>query len=295
MFRHFAVVTTSVFVSSGDSLKVKTIVQGPITHVDISSSSEVLAAAMRLDKLGKDKKGLFLNRHTDLDFEDLYDDQVDDGYVDQLDDAIKELIDDMDDGRFQDYYYMDDDDGYQFMIDDEMDPEEIQEIEKKKEAMHNMTEDERKHRKEEKMNEKKAKLEEFKKRREEKHRIIEEHKKKKAQEKKAQHKPRSETGVPVENTFEIHEDGWYRFCVEAIDATVSTIIQLSLMCYTNRFSNDELSLSYENYRLMLSLRCASLLNWDHQTKVQDTSHHGIAMIWLQMKRSLWINLLLHLN
>jgi hypothetical protein len=208
-------------VSSGDYLRVKTSVQGPITHYDISSSSEVLAAAMRLDKLGKDKTGLFLNRHTDLDFEELYDDEVDDDHGGELDDSIKELIDDMDDGRFQDYYYMDDDE-YQFMIDDEMEPEEIEEIQKKKEAMESLSEEERKHLKEEKLNEKKAKLEEFKKRREEKHRIIEEHKKKKAKEKKANRTPKSETGVPVENTFEIHEDGWYRFCVEATDATVSS-------------------------------------------------------------------------
>lgn len=209
--------------------------QGPITHYDVSSSSEVLAAAMRLDKLGKDKKGLFLNRHTDLDFEELYDDTVDDDHTYELDDAIKELIDDMDDGRFQDYYYMDDDDEYQFMIDDEMDPQEIEEIQKKKEARDSMSEEERKHLKEEKMNAKKAKLEEFKKRREEKHRIIEEHKKKKAEERKANRTPKSETGVPVENTFEIHEDGWYRFCVEATDATVSSTFEILFHIYINKF------------------------------------------------------------
>lgn len=220
-------ITTSIFVSDGDSLKVRTMVQGPITHYDVSSSAEILAAAMRLDKLGKDKKDLFLNRHTDLDFETLYDETVeDDDEGDKLDASIEALMDDMDDERFQDYYYMDDDDEYERMVDDAMTPEEVEEVKNKQKVFESMSEEEKKQHKAKKMEEKRAKLEAFKKRREEKHRLIEAHRQKKADAKKENRLPKIETGTPVENTFEIHEDGWYRFCVEATDATVEAELEM---------------------------------------------------------------------
>lgn len=217
--------TTSVFITSGDQLKVRTKVQGPMAPLAIASSAEVLAAAMRVDKVSSEKPN-FLNRNMDLDFENLYNDDALLKDDDWDDDANKNDIDDkmMDDLMFQDYYYMDDDDEYQFMEDDAMDDMEIAEVRRSRAERDAMSPEERQKLVDEKKVEKKRKLEAFKLEREKQKKRIDEEKRKKQEAKMNAAKRKAmdnAEGMPVENTYEITDEGWYRFCVEATHATVS--------------------------------------------------------------------------
>lgn len=222
------VVTTSVFVAGGEELVVRTTLQGPLAPYEVSSSAEVLAAAMRLDKLGKDKKNLQLNRVEELDFENLYHDDVymddyDDDFDEDDDDASSkyELDDDVDDIIFRDYYYMDDDDEYKFIEDDAMDDIEVQELRKLKaehEAMDPSQKEEearkRKAARDADMKRLKDKREEAKQRRLAE---IKDQKRRARENKKMQRMQHAHLveGDPVEKTFMIEEEGWYRFCAEA--------------------------------------------------------------------------------
>lgn len=214
-------ITTSIFITSGDDLKARTILQGPIAQKSVSSSAEVLAAAMRVDK---HKKGLSLNRIDDLDFENLFSDDeilIDDDWDD---DGHFDLDDYMDDVMFQDYYYMDDDDEYEFMEDDAMDDIEIAKVRKAKEERDSMSPEDRKKREDEKKEAKRKRMEEMRKKRMEATKRKAEAKKKNAEAKrniKRKELMELNDGKPIEKTFSITEEGWYRFCVEATHTGVS--------------------------------------------------------------------------
>ena len=226
-------ITTSLFITSGEDLKVQTKLQGPIASLSISSSAEVLAAAMRVDKevaSGK-KPDMPVNSVTTVDFENLYnDDEIlhDDDWDDDDDRSIgngPSADDDvMDDIMFQDYYYMDDDDEYQFMEDDAMDDIEISEVRKARAARDAMTEEERAAKTNKKKEERRKHLEEMKKKREKtKRRKAEEVRKKRQQKFDAKKRELMENaaGKPLENTYEIQDEGWYRYCILATHSTVS--------------------------------------------------------------------------
>ena len=234
----FETVTTSVFITSGDNLKVRTKLQGPIAPVAIASSAEVLAAAMRVDKISSSDRNHFMNHVDDLDFENLYNDDAntgDDDWDDDDDAHAKESKaatgthdgnDDMamDDVMFQDYYYMDDDDEYQFMEDDAMDDVEISEVRKARAERDALTPEDKQKKVDEKRVEKKKKMEEFKLESEKQKKRKDEDARKMRQDKldsKKRKMMKNAEGLPVENTYEITDEGWYRFCVEATHGAVS--------------------------------------------------------------------------
>lgn len=219
------IVTTSIFITSGEDLKVRSRIQGPMAQRAITSSAEVLAASMRLDKLGtRDKKGLKIDRTEEIDFENLFndddvvqdDDWDDDAHLHSLDDELDDIV-------YQDYYYMDDDDEYEFMEDDAMDDIEITNIRKAKAERENLSDVDKDKRSKEKKDAKKAKMNAARKDRvaEGKHRL--EEAKKQREQKKAEKKKELQSmneGKPKETTYQITEEGWYRFCIDATYATV---------------------------------------------------------------------------
>lgn len=219
------IITTSIFITSGEDLKVRSRIQGPMAQRAITSSAEVLAASMRLDKLGtRDKKGLKIDRTEEIDFENLFndddivqdDDWDDDAHLHSLDDELDDIV-------YQDYYYMDDDDEYEFMEDDAMDDIEITNIRKAKAERENLSDVDKDKRSKEKKDAKKAKMNAARKDRvaEGKHRL--EEAKKQKEQKKAEKKKELQSmneGKPKETTYQITEEGWYRFCIDATYATV---------------------------------------------------------------------------
>lgn len=219
-------------------------IQGPIAPSKISSSAEVLAAALRFDKSGRDLK---INEDRVVDFESIYaedsEEEVmshdDDYYMD--DDAFD--MDDMDDALFEEYYYMDDDDEYEFMEDDTMDDVEITEIRKQKAERDGMSHIEKEKMKQQRKDEKKKRFEMMKKKREESKKNREEHKdavqKRKADQKErmmdrqkdAEEKHKLRAGEAYERTFQIEKEGWYRLCLEPTDHGVCTLlISIDLLC-----------------------------------------------------------------
>jgi len=238
------IVTTSIFITSGEDLKVRSRIQGPMAQRAITSSAEVLAASMRLDKLGtRDKKGLKIDRTEEIDFENLFndddvvqdDDWDDDAHLHSLDDELDDIV-------YQDYYYMDDDDEYEFMEDDAMDDIEITNIRKAKAERENLSDVDKDKRSKEKKDAKKAKMNAARKDRvaEGKHRL--EEAKKQKEQKKAEKKKELQSmneGKPKETTYQITEEGWYRFCIDATYATVR-FCSLALMpflvkCFSSTF------------------------------------------------------------
>jgi hypothetical protein len=221
----YETVTTSVFITDGDELKVRTKLQGPIAPIAIGSSAEVLAAAMRVDKMNHVD---FMNQVNDVDFENLYNDDALLQDDDWDDDDHKTYGDDrvMDDILFQDYYYMDDDDEYQFMEDDAMDDTEIMEIRKARAERDAMSPEERQKKLDEKQLERRKKLEAFKKQKEMQRKRQDEkerkHKQRKLDLEKRKQAQNAEV-MPLEHTSEVQEEGWYRFCVEATHSTVSEV------------------------------------------------------------------------
>ena len=235
--------TTSIFVSGGDELVARTRLQGPIAPLAVSSSAEVMAASMRLDKLGKDKKNLAIDREEELDFENLYeddaymdDDYMDDDYYDDIDDQtlLSELDDDIDDVSFKDYYYMDDDDEYMFFEDDGMDDVEIAEVRKLKEERMAQDPQERMKAQQAKKEAREKHMKNMKEKRDENRRkkiaeIKNNKKRAKAEQRSIQRAKKLEhshleEGDPVEKTFQAEEEGWYRFCAEASSVAVSYVM-----------------------------------------------------------------------
>jgi len=237
--------TTSIFVSGGEELIARTRLQGPIAPLAVSSSAEVMAASMRLDKLSTDKKNLAIDRQEELDFENLYeddaymdDDYMDDDYYDEIDDKalMAELDDDMDDVAFKDYYYMDDDDEYMFMEDDGMDDMEISEVRKLKEERMAENPQERMKAQAAKRESKDAQMKNMKEKRDENRRKkiaeIKNNKKRAKAEQRSKERAKKrehahlEEGDPVEKTFMAEEEGWYRFCAEASRVAVEVEFEL---------------------------------------------------------------------
>lgn len=238
--------TTSIFVSGGDELIARTTLQGPIAPLAVSSSAEVMAASMRLDKLGKDRKNLAIDRQETLNFEHLYtddaymdDDYEDDDYYDDIDEnaLLAELDDDIDDVAFKDYYYMDDDDEYMFMEDDGMDDMEIAEVRKLKEERLAQTPEDRAKAQLEKKRAREATMQAMKVKRDENRRkkiaeIKNNKKRAKVEKRNAERTKKLEhahldEGDPVEKTYQAEEEGWYRFCVEATLVAVSYFESIS--------------------------------------------------------------------
>lgn len=234
-------ITASLFIVDGTDLKARFIVQGPIASTKVSSAAEVLAAALRFDKNGRE---LSLNIDTDVDFEKLYDnlDAVVDGDLDDDDfgdddyyDDDHYLENDIDDAMFEEYYYMDDDDEYQFLEDDNMDDQELNEIRKKRAERDGLTEEERKATKEKRKAEKMKKFEELKQKREDmrkkreekmsKRELKKQQKKDKAKEKGAELKG-LRSGEPYQKTYQVEKEGWYRYCVQAPSAVIEVEIEL---------------------------------------------------------------------
>jgi len=227
-------ITSSLFLLEGSDLKARMIVQGPIATNKISSSAEVLAAALRYDKYTKDN--LVLNVDEDIDFEGLYDfDKVpDEGDDDWENDD--DYDDDVDDVAYEDYYYMDDDDEYEFMEDDSMDDQEITEMRKAKAERDNMSEEARNEMKEKHRAEKMAKAEAARKKREEAKRKTRERmdEKKKKQKELLQKKKQMEalglndlrSGEPFQKTYKATKEGWYRFCLEATHQSITLEMEL---------------------------------------------------------------------
>mmetsp|Transcript_15707 Transcript_15707/g.22998 ORF Transcript_15707/g.22998 Transcript_15707/m.22998 type:complete len:408 (+) Transcript_15707:164-1387(+) len=234
-------ITTSLFILSGDSLKARTILQGPITPSSISSSAEVLAAAMRLDKLGRNRDELSYNNIEDLDFGSMYEEATEDYAVDDdFDDGGSGIeyggMDDdpVDDVVLQDYYYYDDDDEYEFMEDDAMDDQEIMSVRKAKAERDGMSPEERAKFSSAKKERKRKESEAVRKKSEakKKERLAQQLAKKKSKrENEELRKRRAEMqaineGKPLEKTFMVEEDGWYRFCVEATHNLIEVEFEL---------------------------------------------------------------------
>ncbi len=237
---HSEHITASLFVLDGTDLNAKMAVQGPIAPIKISSSAEVLAAALRYDKSDRD---LAINHEETIDFETIYEEDYgmeemlyDDDYYSE-DDAFKE--DDMDDALYEEYYY-EEDDAYEFMEDDSMDENEVAEIRKRKAERDLMSEKEKEDMRKKKREEKMQHFSEMQKKKTE-NRIKRDEHRDKVQKKKAMMKERMlkkesmeerqhlRAGEPFQKTFEIRKEGWYRFCVTPINNVVCFCHTLCIM------------------------------------------------------------------
>ncbi len=224
-------ITTSLFILDGTELKARMTVQGPIASATVSSSAEVLAAALRYDKSGKD---LALNIDTDVNFEELYDNLPeeanswdDDYYYDQDDFSLGDTDDDVDDAMFEELYYVDDDDEYEFLEDDSMDDIEIADIRKAKAERDSMDEAKRREMKEQRLENRRKKFEAAKAKKDEAKRKAAEKKKRKATISKMNQKKKLgldqlRKGEPFQKTYQIEKEGWYRYCIAATASLVSS-------------------------------------------------------------------------
>ena len=223
-------ITASLFITDGSTLTARMLIQGPITSKSISTSAEVLAAGLRAEKGSfQDMK---LNIDTDVDFESLYDNAemvVDDDF-EQDDDAG---MDDVDDTLLEEYYYLDDDDEYEFLEDDSMDEAELKEIREMRDKRDRMSMEEIAAEKNKRREEKMAKLEQIKKQKHAKHeqkmaQAI--HRNRRRMEKsvaadiKKQSLEKLRAGEPLQKTYQIEEEGWYRYCVSANADVVSIFL-----------------------------------------------------------------------
>ncbi len=217
-------ITTSLFIVDGTDLKAKMSVQGPIAPTKISSSAEVLAASLRYDKSSRD---LVLHEEEDIDFETIYEAEVkeemlfDDDYYNDDD----EFEDDIDDAMYEEYYYMDDDDEYEFMEDDSMDDVELTEIRKAKAERDNMDHMQKEVMKKQRKDEKLKKFQKIKEKKEAAKRKRAEQRAAEVQRKAVLKermmakvkdgmiKEQLRAGEPLQKTYEIEKDGWYRFCI----------------------------------------------------------------------------------
>jgi hypothetical protein len=229
-------ITNSVFILDGAELKARMIVQGPIATNKVNSAAEVLAAALRFDKTAK---GLSTNVDLSVDFENLYDDldsAVDDD--DFMGDSYYDddnLMNDIDDAMFEEYYYLDDDDEYAFMIDDNMDDMEIKEAQKKREEKDGMSDEDRNKAKEERKAEKIKRFEMMKKQRADMKERRAEKLSRREQKKKNQKDAQKEnqkglnqlrSGEAYQKTYQVEEDGWYRYCVLASNSVIEVEMEL---------------------------------------------------------------------
>lgn len=228
-------ITASLFILDGADLKARMTVQGPIASRKISSSAEVLAAALRYDKNGKD---LALNIDTDIDFEELYDNLPneaaswdDDYYYDEDDDdfTLGDTDDDVDDAMFEELYYLDDDDEYEFLEDDSMDDIEITEIRKEKAERDSMDAEKIREMKEARLEIKRKKFQAAQQKKEEAKRKMAEEKKHKANKHNAKKHLGLEQlrkGEPLQKTYPIEKEGWYRYCIAASSNTIEAEMEL---------------------------------------------------------------------
>lgn len=217
--------------------------QGPITSNKSSSSAEILAAGLRFEKTGRQKNSLSLNIDTDVDFESLYDhleeeldmddDFADDDHFADDDDAA----DDVDDAIFGEFYYEDDDDEYEFIEDDGMDDIEITEIREAKAERERLSKEEIQSKKDARRREQMKQFQEVKRRKEEKKRAKEKKKAerqtayhnkmaamKKARQQKDEGKEKLRDGEALQKTFQVREEGWYRYCVQSVGDLVCTVL-----------------------------------------------------------------------
>ena len=234
-------VTVSVLIDGGLSLTGEVVIEGPIAP-KTDSTGAGLKHAIEVAEKRKHQPYPFTQKY-EVNYEhfgehDLLDDYYNDDDNDDIDDDDDDdFIDD--DVAFQDYYYDDDedDDDDQFEIDDDMNeeeiadmrrmkaewdatPTEIKQAEKAKKRIEQSqnrkaAQDKRKEQKRQrdaKKLEKEAKL--SRKKLNQRHRISEE-----------SEKAQSET-EPVQKTFKVKADGWYRTCVHASSNLVSFFLIL---------------------------------------------------------------------
>jgi hypothetical protein len=236
-------ITTSLFITDGNVLRARMMLQGPITSNKSSSSAEILAAGLRFEKTGRQKNSLSLNIDTDVDFESLYDhleeeldmddDFADDDHFADDDDAA----DDVDDAIFGEFYYEDDDDEYEFIEDDGMDDIEITEIREAKAERERLSKEEIQSKKDARRREQMKQFQEVKRRKEEKKRAKEKKKAerqtayhnkmaamKKARQQKDEGKEKLRDGEALQKTFQVREEGWYRYCVQSVGDLVCTVL-----------------------------------------------------------------------
>jgi len=237
---------------------------------------------MRLDKLGKDKKGLKLDQTEEIDFESIFTDEATMHDDDWDDDAQlqKSQDDQMDDVMYQDYYYMDDDDEYEFMEDDAMDDIEIGEVRKNREKRDAMSEPEKREKQQQKMALKRTKLAKMKKQKKQEGKKHLDKLKEKKMKKESEMKQMND-GKAVEKTYMIEEEGWYRYCVDAsyapvrlhscasihvvslLNTIITSLLELTPCLFVTCASINFLLLVFR--RLKLNLTCAHLESLESQT------------------------------
>lgn len=198
------------------------LIQGPITSKKVASSAEVLAAGLRAEKNNQAEMQLHID--TLIDFETLYDNAqmiVDDDFENDDDDGM----DDVDDSILEEYYYLDDDDEYEFLEDDSMDEEELREIHEQKEKRDKMPQDAIKAEKDKRRRQKVEKLESMKKARQEKMaKKARDSRGKRGMEKRGLEKLRA--GEPLQKTYQIEQEGWYRFCISPVSQLIEVEMEL---------------------------------------------------------------------
>jgi len=235
-------VTVSVLIDGGLSLTGEVVIEGPIAP-KTDSTGAGLKHAIEVAEKRKHQPYPFTQKY-EVDYEhfgehDLLDDYYDDDDDDDIDDDDDDdFIDD--DVAFQDYYYDDeddDDDDDEFEIDDDMNEEEIADMRRMKaerdatpteikqaekakkrieqsqitKAAHDKRKEQKRQRDAKKL-EKEAKL--SRKKVNQRHRISEE-----------SEKAQSET-EPVQKTFKVKADGWYRTCVHASSNSIDAEFEM---------------------------------------------------------------------
>lgn len=133
-------ITLSVVVLDGDVLKVTASLYGPF-----ASMGDSVSEVYRKSKERHSNGNRYINNFHEISYEDLYDqdDMVDDDAIMHDDDL--HFQDDMDDATFRDYYYHfdDDDDEFEFMEDDGMTAQEIQDVREAKKKHESMSQEEK--------------------------------------------------------------------------------------------------------------------------------------------------------
>lgn len=216
-------VTISSYISGGKVLRGYASLQGPLAPSSVTSTQEIVASATRFEKNPNRQDKRMINEKMEMNFEDIFEID-DDEYLDD-DDDVYDDDDFMDDVMMEDYYYdYDDDDAFEFYEDDEMSPQQIEIMRKKKAEWEGLSDEKkgemRAQRKEARKREMQAviskKKEAAAKRREHEKKVSQEEKEKRA----------LQDGERFERTFQVKSEGWYQVCIEASFGEISAELEM---------------------------------------------------------------------
>jgi len=252
-------VTVSLFISTGDTFKAPLFFEGPFLPLDDKSppnAQKIINSANdphHWDQVYQhwtnhwgSSNGLF-REHMFADFEDVTDDYYnhehghEEDHEDEGDDHYEEGL--MDDQYYNDVHDEDTDDIHSVLTeDDQMAPEQREEVRKENERRASLTSEQKEEERRKRAEERRVIQEDMKKDREERRkkyeaRIKEKEEKKKRKMEEKQNKPHKlKSGQPFLKTFHVTDSGWYRFCVTAENGQVGAYIDSCFGCHSTSSS-----------------------------------------------------------